>query len=111
VIYAVWAKGTDLFKLGYTAEVTPNGRMNDIQVGCPYELELLVFAIGTKDDERQFHAMLKSAKCHVRGEWFKWGQTAHRIVQTLKAQPKPALTYKPRNAHRRLGAALSVDVH
>jgi hypothetical protein len=111
VIYIVWAKGTDFIKVGYTADVTINSRLGDLQVGCPYPLEVVVFAEGSMQDEAQYHQMLVEAKAYVRGEWFKWCPTAHKISQMLKAQPKNILKAKARNPHRRLGAVLSLAVN
>jgi hypothetical protein len=108
LIYIVWAKGTDLVKLGYTADPTINVRLSALQVGCPFPLEVIAFAQGTEKDEREYHWML--SKSAVRGEWFRWGPTAHKIAEMLKAQPpEPKLKAKARNPHRRLGAALSMS--
>ena len=110
MIYIFWAKGTDLIKVGYTKGSTHNLRLSELQIGCPYPLEVVAFADGTLKDEEQFHALLRQAKAHVRGEWFRWCPTAHKIAQILKAQPLNLLRPKSRHQHRRLGAALSLEL-
>ena len=109
MIYVVWAKGTDLVKVGFTTEHKAAKRIRELQVGCPHELEALVIAEGTEADEATFHEMLKSE--HVRGEWFKWGPKAKQVVDILKALPATEPTWRrtARNPHRRLGAALSLE--
>jgi hypothetical protein len=108
MIYVVWAKGTNYIKLGYTKDATANRRMSQLQIGCPYELELVVFAEGTESDEWEFHHILTNAGRHLRGEWFTWGPEADKIVRVLKAMPARPKATKARNPNRRLGAALSV---
>lgn len=108
MIYALWAKGTNYVKIGFTADYRAEKRLIQLQPGCPFELQVLAFADGSKKDEGEFHRLL--ADEHVRGEWFKWGPKADRIVKMLKAMPEPnPFKKKPTNPHKRLGAALSIE--
>jgi hypothetical protein len=110
MVYVIWAKGTEFIKLGYTSSYSRNTRLKELQIGCPHELEVIAFADGTEVDEAAFHAILTDAGLHVRGEWFKWGLEAHKVVDALKAMPEPSIfkKNKPRNPHRRLGRVLEV---
>jgi len=67
-VYIAHAKGTDLYKIGYTSRHVEE-RISGLQTGCPHELELLKAYKGSIRDEKEVHMMLTG--CWVRGEWFK----------------------------------------
>lgn len=56
----------EFVKIGYSGGV--KNRMREMQVGSPYDLELLHAEPGNKHTERAFHYCLKDARW--RGEWF-----------------------------------------
>lgn len=68
-IYMVRAIGTDLYKIGVTAE-SVNRRIKGIQTSCPHKLELVCSVLA--DDyirrESELHALLKDKR--TSGEWF-----------------------------------------
>lgn len=66
-VYAMGALGTGLVKIGFTTK-SPNVRMNELQVGCPYKLVLLGIWEGDMYAESCTHSQLKAI--NIRGEWF-----------------------------------------
>ena len=69
-IYVIHCTTTDYYKIGQSKS-SVNSRLTSMQVGCPFELEVITcrevrnyLAL-----ERQLHADF--ADCSVRGEWFK----------------------------------------
>ena len=71
VIYFLRAVGTNFVKVGFTA--TPvEARLNGLQTGCPFELQVEAVIPGTLQHEQQLLAFLRRNRlqAHVRGEWF-----------------------------------------
>lgn len=67
-IYIINAYRTNFVKIGYTNNLTR--RIKEIQIGCPYKLNLIFF-LQTKDYkliEKSLHNKFKQDK--IRGEWF-----------------------------------------
>jgi hypothetical protein len=76
-VYAIECHG--FVKVGVATSIA--ARMNQLQVGCPFELHLLTKwrssdAIG---QERRLHAMLKPFE--ERGEWFKLNAQSWRLIK------------------------------
>lgn len=69
-LYLVRCVGSDYYKIGIST-LTPVNRLCQLQVGCPYKLEMChVFADPSAYQlEQQIHLELKH--CHVRGEWYE----------------------------------------
>lgn len=116
MIYAIRAVGTEFVKFGRTDGLSPKKRLDTMQTGCPYPLELLAVCEGDKATEAFIHMMLRKAGALHRGEWFKWGVDAEAIVGMMKdgslkiaeAEIAPnAYLRAPR--HKRLGAALELN--
>jgi hypothetical protein len=67
-VYFIRAKGTDLFKIGYTDQSIAK-RLKQLQVACPYELELFgTVAHGTRELEAELQRSL--ADWNTTGEWY-----------------------------------------
>ncbi len=68
MIYFIQCGGNDgPIKIGYSNNV--DGRVEVLQVGCPYELKLLWKIQGTGEKEAEIQERFKDDK--IRGEWFK----------------------------------------
>jgi hypothetical protein len=69
-VYLVWAKGTDMYKIGSAGY--PAKRLSQLQTGSPVELEL-VAEKEFEDHERQEKLMHeKWSKLRSHGEWFRF---------------------------------------
>lgn len=70
VIYFVSAVGMDLYpiKIGFCASSLEK-RIGELQIGSPYELELLASNPGSFAEEQAAHAKLSEHR--LCGEWFK----------------------------------------
>lgn len=66
LVYFLHAEGTDLVKIGWTADL--DRRFDTLQTGCPHVLRLLGVHIGPREVERVYHRDL--AAYRQRGEWF-----------------------------------------
>jgi hypothetical protein len=64
-VYAI--SSGDFVKIGWAAD--PVRRLSELNVGSPHIHELIGFARGTKDHERQMHEICSEQR--VRGEWFR----------------------------------------
>lgn len=67
MIYFLKAGDFIAYKIGFTAS-DPLKRMADLQVGCPFKLELLGAIEGTWAQEQSLHELLANFK--TIGEWF-----------------------------------------
>jgi len=67
-IYFIRAGKDGPIKIGYTSN-NPTLRMSDIQVGCPYRLDIMGCIEGSLQDERYLH--LKLSAHNTTGEWFE----------------------------------------
>jgi hypothetical protein len=114
VIYAIEAMGTGFIKFGYTKD-NVNRRLGSLQTGCPADLRLLAWCEGDMAAECWIHWRLSKAKAFQRGEWFKDGPEAQKIIQEMiedNLQPElvPTGTMTvARQRHKRLGAALAAS--
>ena len=60
-------RGMGMVKIGYS-ERDPSRRLYDLQVGNPYDLEIIAILKGGREREASLHE--KFIRWHVRGEWF-----------------------------------------
>jgi hypothetical protein len=67
-IYFIQAPINDFIKIGYSAR-HPDGRVAEMQTGCPVILKPLGFLRGSIADERALHARFADSREH--GEWFR----------------------------------------
>ncbi len=66
-------------KIGST--VDPIKRLSQLQVGCPYKIQLVAVFPGTRKDEKELHRIFK--KDRFRGEWFVYRGAIARWVDDL----------------------------
>ena len=73
MIYFYRARGTNLYKIGYTKREASE-RLKEWQVGCPHKLDLVGTIQGTRSDEKKLHARLRRLGCWksdaAGSEWF-----------------------------------------
>lgn len=69
-VYFLQAKdgNADPIKIGFTGS-NPNGRTRDLQVGCPWPIEILGAVAADRTEEARLHYDLRSHR--IRGEWFR----------------------------------------
>ena len=79
-IYLIGSKETSLYKIGVTSQKKVNTRLINIQVGCPYKVELIeVFkSFDSYTIEKILHRTLSANKrdgngVKLHGEWFYLG--------------------------------------
>jgi hypothetical protein len=89
VIYAIRAVGTEYIKFGYTAPELLRVRLGTLQIGCPFELEMVAYGPGDLTEEQRVHVHLTAAGRHFRGEWFISSPETQEIVDRLKSYKKP----------------------
>ena len=66
-IYIVECKGPDKFyKIGFASN--PHQRVRELQIDCPYPLEIVLEFPGGFSKEQELHKCYKNSM--VRGEWF-----------------------------------------
>ena len=68
-------------KIGYAKSV--DIRLRDLQVACPYEIEVLHAAPGNEFCEKALHYAFDD--CRIRGEWFYPLRKIHRVISRLRA--------------------------
>ena len=101
MIYAIRAVGTDYIKIGYTTEDLLRTRLSTLQIGCPFELEMIAAGPGTISEEQQLHVLLTAAGRHHRGEWFISSPETDQIIERLKAYQKPEVQIPPMQPARK----------
>jgi hypothetical protein len=72
-VYLVWAKGTDMYKIGSAGY--PEKRLPQLQTGSPVELELIASKAfeNHEFEEKRLHLYWRLFR--VQGEWFKFHPT------------------------------------
>lgn len=68
-VYLIKCSATKALKIGWTEDPVEK-RMQTINHGNPYPLEIVTFFSGTKRDEKAAHKLFH--KHHLRGEWFQF---------------------------------------
>jgi hypothetical protein len=86
VIYAIRAVDTGRIKFGRAASV--GKRVRELEVGCPFDLEIVAVADWPDEEEKFIHKLLD--KDYVRGEWFLEGQRSEELI-TLMLKGKEGL--------------------
>ena len=66
-LYIIECEGTDLIKIGRTNN--PQTRISNLQIGCPFKLNIILILKGEGHKEKELHKHL-SVFLHER-EWFK----------------------------------------
>lgn len=88
MIYVYRARGTNLYKIGYTARKASE-RLKEWQAGCPYTLDLVGTTEGTLSDEKNLHSRLRRLgywKSDAAGqEWFLLPE--EKVEQILGHKP------------------------
>lgn len=114
MIYAIRAVGTPFIKIGFVeGKVGGLGRrLETLQTGCPYDLELIAQCPGDLKLERYIHNCLLEANAHQRGEWFKDCEELQTLVRRIqnndftKADKGKCLPMREAHKHKRLGRML-----
>ncbi|WGV29128.1 GIY-YIG nuclease family protein [Halotia branconii] len=72
VVYIIWAKGSNFYKIGHTSNI--NKRIKSVATGCPYDLEIkhLIPCVTTQalDIERTLHFRYANKRLKENTEWF-----------------------------------------
>jgi hypothetical protein len=82
VVYFVEAVGADRIKIGFTSAGLA-GRIEDLQVGCPFPIKPLVSFAGTLRTERDLHAKFAAARVFAGSEWFHATAALRAFVDAL----------------------------
>ena len=85
MIYFLHAPEVGRIKIGYSKDWQT--RLLDFMVGCPTNLDLLVCAVGTQEQERALHKIF--APYHWRGEWFSATPKLLAFCTMLRETPEP----------------------
>lgn len=80
-VYFIGNREHDFVKIGYTAG-HPQRRLNALQTGCPFKLEILLVIDGDPPWEREFHRVC--AESRLSGEWFKLSGKAEEVMETMR---------------------------
>lgn len=109
MIYAIRAVGTDYIKFGHAVDVQT--RLDTLQIGCPFELELVAACDGDHRTETWIHWRLCKAKAWHRGEWFKDCEEVKKIIFEMLAddlKPDGSPSDQVTINNKRLGAVLEL---
>jgi hypothetical protein len=90
MIYIYRARGTNLYKIGYTKREASD-RLKEWQAGCPHKLDLVGTKKGSITDEKELHRQLRRLgywKSNAAGqEWFELSED--KVEQILGYKPSP----------------------
>ena len=78
MIYIIAAAGSPFVKIGKSRGI---GRLDDLQVGCPYQLAYLAIADWPDSDEKKIHRVLRHSR--ERGEWYRRGVDVDRLINHM----------------------------
>lgn len=70
IIYFILDTKSKAVKIGYTTIKGLKRRLENLQVGTPFDLKILGVVWGNRKIEKQLHE--KFDKYHIRGEWFNY---------------------------------------
>lgn len=98
-VYVVRAKGTDLYKVGYTSG-SAKERIASMQTGCPYDLEVVCELDGGRKAEQALHAVLTDFRSS--GEWFDASESGlfPRVVRSGPSEWLRKKSATARMAHK-----------
>lgn len=68
-------------KIGWSAKKPQMGRLADLQIASPFELEVIAYIRGTVADERRLHK--EFIEHHIRGEWFKKSDQLLNLIEQV----------------------------
>lgn len=80
-IYFIKSDETKEIKIGYTSGEVEK-RLNSLQTGHPYKLQVLATMPGSRDDEKNLHERFASSR--LSGEWFKPYPDLLAFIATVK---------------------------
>jgi hypothetical protein len=110
MIYAIWAKDTPYVKFGWVKKREwLASRREILQVGCPFELEVIASIDGSIQEEQAIHQMLSGS--HHRGEWFQIDQDVSRIVAMMQDGTKVSEWELNKGASRQMRRVLWWQQH
>lgn len=72
IIYFILDSYSNAVKIGYTTLKGFSKRLENLQVGTPYDLKILGTIWGNKKIEKELHSKFKYL--HIRGEWFTYSK-------------------------------------
>ena len=70
MIYFISDEARKHVKIGYTGNDDASGRLSQIQIGSPQQLEIIYTMPGSEINERRLHKLFASS--YERGEWFRY---------------------------------------
>jgi hypothetical protein len=79
-VYFIAAELLGVVKIGFSAS-HPDGRLKELQTGCPARLKLLAFVEGSLSEERQLHRRFSGLCTH--GEWFRFEGEVRFLINAL----------------------------
>ena len=96
MIYVYWAKGSDLYKVGYTSRNDPESRRKEWETGCPFPLVFMGSVEGNRTDERRIHQRLKNEGKWIQEaagkEWFRLNTNdIEKILGQVPITPEESL--------------------
>lgn len=93
LVYFVRVRPDGPIKIGFTGDPCPETRLGSLQVGCPWEIDLIGSAAGDLTDEHRLHARLEPYR--MRGEWFSPHEKVLKAIEGVLKDGFP-LSYTPR---------------
>lgn len=102
IVYFILDTYSNAVKIGFTTIKGLKRRLQNLQIGTPYELRLLGALWGNRNVERQIHEQFETY--HIRGEWFEYSKELEEyigkswdfsIVESLENKMQKKLINKP----------------
>lgn len=103
IIYFVLDSYSNAVKIGYTTIKGFSKRLENLQVGTPYDLKILGAVWGNKKTEKELHVKFKHL--HIRGEWFAYSKELEEylnecwdfsIIESLEKKLYKKIIHKPK---------------
>lgn len=80
--YVYFLSAGDYIKIGYSETI--HQRINQLQTGCPFKLELVSVMPGTMKTEKMLHN--KFNKHRYNNEWFEFCLEIREFIESMKAK-------------------------
>lgn len=102
IVYFILDSYSNSVKIGYSTIKGLKKRVENLQIGTPYELKLLGIVWGDKKIEKELHKKFKHSR--IRGEWFHYTQELEEYlneswdfstIESLEKKMLKKLTNKP----------------
>jgi hypothetical protein len=102
VVYFILDSYSNSVKIGYSTIKGLKKRVENLQIGTPYELKLLGIVWGDKNIEKELHKKFKHSR--IRGEWFYYTKELEEYlneswdfstIESLEKKMLKKLTNKP----------------